>query len=84
MGSTPAGSSAMSVIIKRLQRAHIWEQKLLNALGNARLRPSTSPRSNVVEQSHKTEVHMQLLMTVKQSHTRIVGHEVHFCFLVAP
>jgi len=39
--------------------------------------------SNIVEESHKTKVHVQLLMTVEQSHTRIVSYEVHFGFLVA-
>src|SRR5215831_12179840 len=39
--------------------------------------------SNIVEESHKTKVHVQLLMTVEQSHTRIVSYEVHFVFLVA-
>src|SRR5215469_2404041 len=44
---------------------------------------SVSPRSHVVEQGHKPEVHVQLLMAVKQSHAWIVGYKVHLGFLVA-
>ncbi len=38
--------------------------------------------SDVVEQRHKPEIHMELLMTVKQGQTRIVGYEVDLSFLV--
>ena len=37
----------------------------------------------VVEQGHEAEVHVQLLVAVKQGHAGIVGHEVDFGFLVS-
>src|SRR3979490_2402562 len=37
----------------------------------------------VIEKRHESEVHMQLLMTVKQGPTGIVGHKIHFDLLVA-
>src|SRR5215469_3544002 len=43
---------------------------------------AVSPRSHVVEQGHKPEVHVQLLMAVKQGPAWIVGHKVHLGFLV--
>ncbi len=40
-------------------------------------------RLDVLEQSHEPEIHMQLLMTVKQRKPRIVGDEIDFHFLIA-
>src|SRR5664280_1046892 len=46
-------------------------------------RRAASLRLRVVEQRHKSEVHMQLLMAVKQRPARIVGHKVDFDLLVS-
>jgi hypothetical protein len=39
--------------------------------------------SNIVKQSHETEVHVQLLMAMKQGRTRIIRYKVHFGLLIA-
>jgi hypothetical protein len=39
--------------------------------------------SQVIEQRHETEIHVQLLMTMEQRKTGIVGHEVDFINLIA-
>ena len=44
--------------------------------------PATVPL-RVIEQRHKSEVHVQLLMTVKQGPAGIIGHKVDFHFLVS-
>ena len=37
----------------------------------------------VIEQRHKSEIHMQLLMTMEQGPAGVVGHKVDFYFLVS-
>lgn len=39
--------------------------------------------SAVIEESHKPEIHMELLVAVEEGQTRVVGNEIHFRFLVA-
>jgi ABC-type antimicrobial peptide transport system permease subunit len=41
------------------------------------------PPLDISEQGHKTEVHMELLMAVKQGEAGIVGNEIYFGFLVS-
>ena len=41
------------------------------------------PSRNVVKQRHEAEVHMELLMAMEQSESRIVCDEIDLCFLVA-
>jgi len=38
---------------------------------------------DVIEQSHETEIHMKLLMTVKERQAGIVGSEINFDLLIA-
>src|SRR5579872_2702006 len=38
--------------------------------------------SSIIEQRHEAEIHMKLLMAVKQSLAGIVGHEIDFHFLI--
>ena len=38
--------------------------------------------SAVVKQSHKSKIHMKLLVAVEQSEAGIVGNEINFRFLV--
>ncbi len=40
-------------------------------------------RSHVVEQSHESEIHVQLLMAVKKGETGVIGDEINFRFLIA-
>ena len=40
-------------------------------------------RLRVVEESHETEVHVQLLVAVEESKTGIVGNKVNLQLLVA-
>ena len=37
----------------------------------------------VVEQRHETEVHVKLLMAVKESQARIIGDKINFQLLIA-
>jgi len=39
-------------------------------------------RTHIVEQCHKTKVHVQLLVAMKKGQPRIVGNEIDFCFLI--
>ncbi len=48
-----------------------------------RLREFLQIGSDVVEQRHEAEVHVQLLVTMEQREAGIVGDEVDFDFLVA-
>src|SRR5207249_8157268 len=38
---------------------------------------------HIVEQAHESEIHVQLLMTMKQCQPRIVRHKIHFHFLIS-
>jgi len=38
---------------------------------------------SVIEQGHETEIHVQLLMAVKQGEAGIIGNEVDLDFLVS-
>jgi hypothetical protein len=53
--------------------------------GGGRISPSPqSPITlHIVKQRHKSKIHVQLLVTVKQRQARIISHEIHFRRLVA-
>src|ERR1700723_2657174 len=46
-------------------------------------RRSGFPGSYIVEQRHEPVVHVQLLVTMKESRSWIVSREVNLCFLIA-
>ena len=43
--------------------------------------PCDPDRLRIVEERHESEIHVQLLMTVEERQTRIVGNKVKFEFL---
>src|ERR1700733_3027112 len=47
------------------------------------LSASYPPRSNVVKERHESEIHMELLVAMKQRHAGIVGDKIHFRLLIA-
>lgn len=44
---------------------------------------SSSHPSDVVKERHETEIHVELLMAVKERETRVVGREIDFGLLIA-
>src|SRR5271165_3327642 len=45
--------------------------------------PMSKQRLHVIKQRHEAEIHMQLLMTVKQGQAGIVGDEIYLGFLIS-
>jgi hypothetical protein len=88
LGGKVSGSEAMSANMGsfdfvRLAPHCAQDDSVSHNLGMTPYLPQSPITLHIIKQRHKSKIHVQLLVTVKQGQARIIRYEIHFRRLVA-
>jgi hypothetical protein len=88
MGGKVSGSEVMSANMGsfdcvRLAPHFAQDDSVSHDLGMTAYLPQCPITLHIIKQRHKSKIHVQLLVTMKQRQPRIIRHKIHFRRLVA-